>query len=106
MDGVQGLEGWRWLFIVEGCLSILIAFVVYFLLPNDFETARFLTQEDKELMRTRMAMNARYNGAPEFDWKEVRKAFRDPKLYISCWCQSMADICSFGLSTFMPTIIR
>ncbi|THV85743.1 MFS general substrate transporter [Aureobasidium pullulans] len=106
MDGVQGLEGWRWLFIVEGCLSILIAFIVYFLLPNDFETARFLTQEDKELMRTRMAMNARYNGAPEFDWKEVRKAFRDPKLYISCWCQFMADICSFGLSTFMPTIIR
>ncbi|KAI5250558.1 MFS general substrate transporter [Aureobasidium subglaciale] len=106
MDGVQGLGGWRWLFIVEGCLSVLVAFVVYFLLPNDFETARFLSAEDKELMRARMAMNARYNGAPEFDWKEVRKAFRDPKLYISCWCQFMADICSFGLSTFMPTIIR
>jgi len=106
MDGVQGLEGWRWLFIVEGCLSVLVAIIVYFLLPNDFETARFLTAEDKELMRARMTLNARYNGAPEFDWKEVRKAFRDPKLYISCWCQFMADICSFGLSTFMPTIIR
>lgn len=106
MDGVGGLEGWRWLFIIEGCGSVVVATAVYFLLPDNFETARFLNEEDRSLMRIRAEINARYNGAPDFDWAEVKRAVLDPKLYISCWSQFMADICSFGLSSFLPLIIK
>ncbi|UNI23020.1 hypothetical protein JDV02_008861 [Purpureocillium takamizusanense] len=106
MDGVAGMAGWRWLFIVEGCVSILIAILVFFCLPDSFETARFLNEEDRVLMRLRAERSARYNGRPEFDWKDVRSAATDPKLYISCWSQFMADTCSFGMSTFLPLIIK
>jgi MFS family permease len=106
MDGVQGLEGWRWLFIIEGVASVAVSIFVWFMLASDFENARFLNEEDKELMRIRAARNARYNGKPEFDWAEVRKAVMDPKLYVSCWSQFWADICSFGMSSFLPLIIR
>ncbi|KAL3956518.1 hypothetical protein ACCO45_009364 [Purpureocillium lilacinum] len=92
MDGVAGLAGWRWLFIVEGCATS--------------ETARFLNEEDRSLMRIRAERNARFNGKPEFDWKDVRSAATDPKLYISCFSQFMADTCSFGLSSFLPLIIK
>lgn len=106
MDGVAGLEGWRWLFIIEGCGTVLVAIFVLFFLPDSFETARFLDEEDLKLMRIRAEINARYNGRPEFDWAQVRQAAVDPKLYISCWSQFMADICSFGLSSFLPLIIK
>jgi hypothetical protein len=42
MDGVGGLAGWRWLFIVEGCATVVVSVLLYFLLPDDFETAYFL----------------------------------------------------------------
>lgn len=106
MDGVVGLEGWRWLFIVEGCASVLVAIIAYFALADDFESASFLNDEDKSLMRIRAEISARYNGTPEFNWADVKKAVLDPKLYISSWNQFMADICSFGLSSFLPLIIR
>ncbi|KAG9253007.1 major facilitator superfamily domain-containing protein [Emericellopsis atlantica] len=106
MDGIGGLEGWRWLFIIEGCASVLIAAFTYFMLPDDFEHARFLNEDEKAMMRVRAEINARYNGKPDFDWAEVKRAVKDPKLYISCWSQFMADICSFGLSSFLPLIIR
>jgi sugar phosphate permease len=106
MDGVVNLEGWRWLFIIEGCGSILVAIVIFFALPDDFKSARYFSEEDKRLMRIRAEISARYNGKPEFDWKEVRKAVCNPKLWISCWSQFMSDVCSFGLSTFMPTTIK
>ncbi|GJN82022.1 hypothetical protein PLIIFM63780_005559 [Purpureocillium lilacinum] len=106
MDGVAGLAGWRWLFIVEGCASVLISILVFFCLPDSFETARFLNEEDRSLMRIRAERNARFNGKPEFDWKDVRSAATDPKLYISCFSQFMADTCSFGLSSFLPLIIK
>jgi hypothetical protein len=38
--------------------------------------------------------------------EDVKKAVLDPKLYLSSWNQFMADICSFGLSSFLPLIIR
>ncbi|KAM0815398.1 putative Major facilitator superfamily domain, general substrate transporter [Seiridium cardinale] len=106
MDGVAGLEGWRWLYIIEGCASVVVAAVVFFFLPDNFETARFLTEEDKQLMRIRAESNARYNGKPDFDWKEVKKALTDFKLYVSCWNQFWGDICSFGFSSFLPLIIK
>lgn len=106
MDGIGGLQGWRWLFIIEGCASVVIAIAIFFLLPDDFEHARFLNEEEKQMMRIRAEINARYNGRPDFDWAEVKRAVLDPKLYISCWSQFMADICSFGLSSFLPLIIK
>ena len=106
MDGVAGLEGWRWLFIIEGCATVVVSVIIFFLLPDNYETARFLNEDDKKIMRIRAEIAARYNGAEEFEWKEVGKAFADPKLWISCWSQFMGDICSFGLSTFLPLIIK
>jgi MFS family permease len=106
MDGIAGLEGWRWLFIIEGCASVLVAIVAYFVLADDFESASFLNEEDKSLMRIRAEINARYHGDQEFNWADVKRAVLDPKLYISSWNQFMADICSFGLSSFLPLIIK
>ena len=106
MDGIAGLEGWRWLFIIEGCASVLVAIIAYFVLADDFESASFLNEEDKSLMRIRAEINARYNGDQEFNWADVKRAVLDPKLYISSWNQFMADICSFGLSSFLPLIIK
>ncbi|KAJ3498482.1 hypothetical protein NLG97_g1087 [Lecanicillium saksenae] len=106
MDGIAGLQGWRWLFIIEGCATVLVSIFVFFMLPDNFETAKFLNEDDKRLMRIRAEINARYNGKPEFDWAQVRRAALDPKLYISSWSQFMADICSFGLSSFLPLIIK
>jgi MFS family permease len=106
MNGVGGLAGWRWLFIVEGLATVVISIAIFFLLPDNFETARFLNEEDRRIMRIRAEIAARYNGKEEFEWKEIRKAFQDPKTWISCWSQFMGDICSFGLSTFLPLIIK
>lgn len=106
MHGISGLEGWRWLFIIEGCGSVLIAVIVHLSLPDNFENARFLNEDEKSLMRTRAQINARYYGEQEFQWTEVKKALTDPKLYISCWSQFWADVCSFGFSSFLPLIIK
>lgn len=106
MDGIAGLEGWRWLYIIEGCGSVVVAIVVAFLLPDNFENARFLNEDDRKLMRIRAEVDALYDPKPNFDWAEVKKAFMDPKTWISCWSQFWGDICSFGYSTFLPLIIK
>lgn len=44
-------------------------------------------------------------GSDEFDWKEVRLAFRDPKVWLSGCIQFCQDILLYGFSTFLPSIL-
>lgn len=59
MDGVRGLSGWRWLFVLEGLATILIGRASYFLIPNFPEDAPWLSQEEKHLIMTRAGTSSK-----------------------------------------------
>ncbi|EMF10688.1 MFS general substrate transporter [Sphaerulina musiva SO2202] len=105
MDGIGGYAGWRWVYIIEGIFSVVIAIVVWFGLPNDPGKAYFLTTKQKEIMSQRQIQRAAYMGSEEFDWEEVQIAIKDPKVYISGLIQFCQDILLYGFSTFLPSII-
>ncbi|KAF5363674.1 hypothetical protein D9756_000641 [Leucocoprinus leucothites] len=48
MEGVGGLAGWRWIFILEGIATILAAGFAAIILPADLASANFLTQEERD----------------------------------------------------------
>ncbi|TVY47787.1 putative transporter [Lachnellula occidentalis] len=106
MDGLSGVAGWRWVYIIEGIFSIVIAIAVWFGLPTDPTQAWFLTGEEKEMMRCRNAQRRQYLGSEKFDWAQVRIALTDPKLYMSGLIQFMQDILLYGFSTFLPSILK
>lgn len=101
MNGVSGLAGWRWLYIIEGLFSICICFAAWFGalhispleqhlkinsllgLPTDPSNAWFLNKEEKHLMKIRAAQRAEYMGSSVFSWREVRISLTDPKVYLS-----------------------
>lgn len=49
MDGELGLRAWRWLFIIEGVITVVIAFAAFFVLPNFPRTTSWLTEEEVAL---------------------------------------------------------
>ncbi|CDO71341.1 hypothetical protein BN946_scf184908.g99 [Trametes cinnabarina] len=60
MDGVGGLAGWRWIFILEGIATIVIALSSAIFLPADIASAKFFTEEEREfaLHRLRLSFGA------------------------------------------------
>jgi MFS family permease len=56
-----GLEGWRWIFIIEGLLTVLCGVLCTFALPNSIESARFLHQHEKEFARQRLLQDTNRN---------------------------------------------
>lgn len=70
-----------WLYIIEALISILVVGWVYFGLPDDPLHAKWWTPEEKECMETRRAQHQAYLGSTVFDWAEVARAFKDPKVY-------------------------
>lgn len=48
MDGIGGLAGWRWIFILEGLITVAFALVAAVFLPADIGSAKFFTEEERE----------------------------------------------------------
>lgn len=95
MHGVGGLEGWRWIFILEGLVTVLVAVLSYFLLYDFPETAGFLTEEERAFVVYRLryqgqvateasdSAGARVAQSEEFQWKYVWQAFTDWQIYVN-----------------------
>jgi sugar phosphate permease len=114
MDGVGGYAGWRWIFILEGILTVVVAIAAFFLLHDFPETASFLTPEERAWATHRL----RYQGSAKsgsgrkvaesehFKWKYVRDALTDWQLYVSLFMYWGIVCPLYGISLFLPTIIK
>ena len=56
LNGVGGLAGWRWLFILDGCISLPIAFIGFLLFPGIPAAKKpwWMTEEEHALSRRRV----------------------------------------------------
>src|SRR4029077_19260716 len=53
LDGVMGLKGWQWLFIIEGVPSVLLGIVTWFYLTDRPEKADWLSAEQKAWLKAK-----------------------------------------------------
>ena len=67
------LESWRILFLIEGLLTVLIAVVGLFLLPENIDTCRFLSAEEKDYLKYERYMSMGHE-TNEINWKHAREA--------------------------------
>jgi hypothetical protein len=70
------------LYIIEGAITIVFGFAIFWLLPEKPDHAYFLNAQDKDNMSIRAEQTRLYAGTDEFEWRQVRLAFKDLKLYI------------------------
>jgi len=55
LEGVHGIRGWRWLFIVEGAATVGFAIIAAFVLPDFPATSRRLTQRERDIAVAQLA---------------------------------------------------
>lgn len=55
LDGRAGLRGWQWIFLIEGLIPVALSLVIWKILPDSPETAKFLTQAERDLLVRRLA---------------------------------------------------
>ncbi|KAJ3521096.1 hypothetical protein NM208_g13450 [Fusarium decemcellulare] len=119
MDGVGGLKGWRWIFILEGIVTVLVAIWAFWALYDFPETAKFLTEDERAFVVFRLkyqgqkkasgqeqGATTRVAQADEFKWDYVWSAFRDWQIWVNIFVYWGIVCPLYGISLFLPTIIR
>ena len=105
MDGAGGLSGWRWLFILQGAVTFLIAIVGYFVLPDFPHDTKWLTPEERILATSRMEADTVGNQGETSTWKGFQQAAKDPMVWIFALMAHM-HLAANGFKNFFPTVVQ
>jgi ACS family tartrate transporter-like MFS transporter len=104
LNGWLGLHGWQHMYLLEGIPTVLIGFVVLFVLTDKPEQAKWLTAEEKQWLSTRLAAEKK---AKE-DVKRISmwQSFFNPQVILLSINYLGIVTASLGLLLFAPQIIK
>ena len=107
MDGMCSLSGWRWIFIIEGILTVLLALVCFAFLPNVPEQAKWLKDEEREYVRARLRVEQGNSALTHrITVRDVWEVIRDPKAIITGILHLTVSVPGTMGTYFAPTIIE
>ncbi|CAJ2512544.1 Uu.00g055590.m01.CDS01 [Anthostomella pinea] len=81
MRGIVWENGWHWIFILEGIVTVLVAAASYGFVYNYPSNSKFLSEDERTFIHQRLAADSDATHDEVFTWDAVWQAFRDPK----CW---------------------
>ena len=105
MDGLHGIAGWRWLFIVEGAATAGVAIMGFWLLPDTPLTTRWLKPEEREIPHVRIERDRVADQGQASATEGLKQACKDPRIWVFVLMQNFhLSACSFN--SFFPTVVK
>ncbi|KAF8169931.1 high-affinity nicotinic acid transporter [Pholiota molesta] len=88
LAGKAGLNGWQWIFLVEGALTICLGVLAWFFVPDFPDKSRWLNQEQRKMILDRVEADRGDSIPDELTRAKVINHLKDPMLWalaISCY---------------------
>jgi MFS transporter, ACS family, tartrate transporter len=104
MDGIGGLAGWQWLFIIEAGPAVILAVVVWFYLTDRPADAQWLEPDERAWLDKRLANEARQK--EEVHGISVLQALFNPKVLALSLVYFGAVATNYGTAFWLPQIVR
>jgi len=99
--GMSGLHGWQWLFFLEALPAIAIGVVIWFMLPDRVNDAKWLTDDQKRLVARNIATeNA------EKPSSNTSSVFTNPRIWLMSLMLFAFATGNMGISFWLPTIVQ
>jgi ACS family tartrate transporter-like MFS transporter len=104
MNGILGLTGWQWIFIIEALPAVLLGLVILRVMTDKPAHADWLQQDEKDWLQARLDQESRQvESAGSMTWT---KALADPRVVALSAIYLMSVTANYGIVFFMPQIIK
>jgi ACS family tartrate transporter-like MFS transporter len=100
MEGVWGLHGWQWMFILEGLPATVCAFAVLKFLPDRPASAPWLNADEKKFIASRLAAE------DTSEHRDFWPALKDPRVYAIGLVLAGNQVGLYGIQLWMPLIVQ
>jgi MFS family permease len=109
MNGRTAISSWRWLFIIEGLITIVVAICAMFCLPDYPATTKWLTEEEKTVTQARLIKDIGAENALGEEKISLMQAFimaaKDYRVWVFA-CMQMATTASISYPHFFQLSSR
>jgi len=102
LDGLLGLRGWQWLFVVEGLPAIFFGFITLAYLTDRPEEATWLADEERTWLCDRLAQER----ASLAHTHSFRAALKQPLIWLFCAIYFCNNIGFYGLTFWLPRVVQ
>lgn len=105
LDGALGWHGWQWLFVVEGVPAVLLAFVVWRVLPDRPSAARWLSKEQADALEQRLAAEREVQAAGGQGSHSLRSVLADKQVWLAIFVYFCHQLTVYTTIFFLPGMI-
>ncbi|WP_263264595.1 MFS transporter [Pseudomonas sp. RIT-PI-S] len=104
LEGVLGLHGWQWLFIVIGMPAVLLTWPVLRWLPDGPQQVKWLSAEEKTWLTGELEKDLREYGQTRHG--NPLRALKDPRVLLLALFYLPVTLSIYGLGLWLPTLIK
>ncbi|HEX4768869.1 MAG TPA: MFS transporter [Lichenihabitans sp.] len=104
LEGVFGLHGWQWMFLIEAVPALLLSFVTFFYLTDRPLEAHWLDQPERQWLQG--LLDAERRNRERFVKLSWLKAVVDKRVVALGFVYMGCNIPQYGLSFFLPQLIK
>ncbi|KAL3418429.1 major facilitator superfamily transporter [Phlyctema vagabunda] len=105
MDSVGGYSGWRWIFIIEGLVTVVTTGIGLLCIPDYPVNSNFLNPEEKEYMLEMLKIDAGPSRPDHYSYLVMKECLFDPKIWLGTMAYFGADTAASSIVAFQPTIL-
>jgi D-galactonate transporter len=102
-QGVGGLAGWQWLFVVEAVPAVILGVVVYCYLDDDISSAKWLNPQEKAVLDAGVVAESQLKTSSPMS---VGAVLSDSRVWLMCLIYFCVVLGQYGLNFWLPTIVK
>ncbi|RYP66377.1 hypothetical protein DL769_006039 [Monosporascus sp. CRB-8-3] len=109
MDGTAGLEGWRWIFIIEGLATVALGIACFFLLiDTPALSTRWLESEEIRFLELSMFIKqgGKFHEESGVKWRDLKMVLMNWRVYVQSYFLLCQSALSYGTKFTLPTITK
>ncbi|MEU6705983.1 MFS transporter [Streptomyces wuyuanensis] len=101
-QGVNGWQGWQWMFLLEAVPAVVIGVATLFYLDDGVRSAKWLSDDEKSVVERAIAEDSAHQTVHGRVWD----AFREPRVWLMCLIYFCFVMGQYALTFWMPTFVQ
>ncbi|ORY26040.1 major facilitator superfamily domain-containing protein [Naematelia encephala] len=107
LNGASGLPAWKWLFLIEGLMTVCFSVIAVFILPDFPGNTKWLSKEERDYAVGRLIADNNIDSEEDTaigHWKSIVMAVKDWRTWLFCFGQS-CNTAAGTITYFIPTLM-
>lgn len=105
-NGIGGMEGWRWVFVIEGIPACIMGLVCFFCLADRLETASWLSPRERAIVAADLGADQAAPRVSAHGRGAVLSVLSDPRIYLLSFIYFCATCANYLFNFWLPTLIQ